>query len=200
MLLREARLQGVKHMIVTHAMIAPIRMSIPQMHEAAELGAYIEFVYNGLIGPNKIFEFADYTKAIRSLDPGVCILATDLGRAVNPLHPDGMEAFLAGLKSEGFTDVEIAPNVLWRIRPGSWDERTVAPSFLLFGATHYVVPRVAAVAAIAPPRVWLDCRFPGPQRGDGAGGSLTARASARAVPNPPPPPLLLPADKRSIFI
>jgi len=108
MLLREACLQGVKPMIVTHAMIAPIRMSIPQMHEAAELGAYIEFVYNGLIGPNKMFEFADYTKAIRSLGPGVCILATDLGQAVNPLHPDGMEAFLAGLKSEGFTDVEIS--------------------------------------------------------------------------------------------
>ena len=108
MLIREARRQGVKHTIVTHAMIAPIRMPMPQMREAAELGAYIEFVYNGLIGPNKMFEFPDYAKAIRSLGPGVCILATDLGQAVNPLHPDGMEAFIGGLKSEGFTDAEIS--------------------------------------------------------------------------------------------
>ena len=78
------------------------------MREAAELGAYIEFVYNGLIGPNKMFEFPDYTKAIRSLGPAVCIMATDLGQAVNPLHPDGMEAFLSGMQSEGFTDTEIS--------------------------------------------------------------------------------------------
>jgi Family of unknown function (DUF6282) len=108
LLIREACRQGVKHIVVTHAMIAPIRMSLPQMREAAELGAFIEFVYNGLIGPNKMFEFADYTKAIRSLDPGVCIVASDLGQVVNPLHPDGMEAFLGGLKSEGFTDAEIS--------------------------------------------------------------------------------------------
>ena len=32
----------------------------------------------------------------------------DLGQAMNPLHPDGMEAFLVGLKSEGFTDAELS--------------------------------------------------------------------------------------------
>jgi len=34
--LREA--SGVKHIVVTHAMMAPIHMSIPQMQEAAAMG------------------------------------------------------------------------------------------------------------------------------------------------------------------
>src|SRR5436190_16486798 len=81
MLLREGKRARVQHMVVTHAMIAPIRMSIPQMKEAAGLGAYIEFVYNALIGPNKEFTFADYAKAIREVGPEHCIVSSDLGQA-----------------------------------------------------------------------------------------------------------------------
>jgi hypothetical protein len=62
MLIREAKRQGVRHMVVTHAMMAPIHMTIPQMREAAGMGDYIEFVYNGLIGPYKEFDFEDYAK------------------------------------------------------------------------------------------------------------------------------------------
>jgi hypothetical protein len=97
----------VRHMVVTHAMIAPIRMSVPQMKEAAGLGAYIEFVYNALIGPNKEFTFADYAKAIREVGPEHCIVSSDLGQAGNPLHPDGLAAFFKGLKNAGFTQAEI---------------------------------------------------------------------------------------------
>ena len=106
-LLREAKRAGVAHMVVTHAMIAPIRMSIPQMKEAAGLGAYLEFVYNALIGPNKEFTFAEYAKAIRKVGPEHCILSSDLGQAANPLHPDGLVTFFAGLKKEGFSQAEI---------------------------------------------------------------------------------------------
>ncbi len=42
-----------QHIVVTHAMLAPVRMSVAQMREAAREGAYIEFVYNGLLGANK---------------------------------------------------------------------------------------------------------------------------------------------------
>jgi hypothetical protein len=106
LLIREALNQGVKHMVVTHAMIAPIHMNLDQMREAAKLGAYVEFVYNGLIGPNKEFTFADYAKAIRGIGLEHAILSSDLGQVQNPLHPDGWVAYLAGLKKEGFTDAE----------------------------------------------------------------------------------------------
>ena len=108
MLLREAKQQGVRHMVVTHAMMAPIHMSIPQMREAAALGAYIEFVYNGLIGPYKEFEFADYAKAIRQVGVEHCILASDLGQVVNPVHPEGLKTYFAGLEKQGITEAEIA--------------------------------------------------------------------------------------------
>ncbi len=107
MLLREGKRQGVKHMVVTHAIIAPIHMSIEQMKEAAGLGAYIEFVYNGLIGSYKEFSFEDYAKAIRATGVASCILSSDMGQVANPSHPDGLEAFFAGLRKQGFTGAEI---------------------------------------------------------------------------------------------
>jgi hypothetical protein len=108
MILREGRAQRAKHMVVTHAMLAPVRMSIPQMQEAAKLGAYIEFVYNALIGPNKSFSIEQYADAIRKVGVEHCILSSDLGQAANPLHPDGLAAFFAALRKQGFSELEIA--------------------------------------------------------------------------------------------
>jgi hypothetical protein len=107
MLIREARAQGVRHMVVTHAMLAPIHMSDAQMLEAAKMGAYIEFVYNGLLGSYKEFTFKDYARAIRYVGVDHCILASDMGQPANPLHPDGLVALFDGLKKEGITQAEI---------------------------------------------------------------------------------------------
>jgi hypothetical protein len=107
MLIREARAQGVQHMVVTHAMLAPIHMSDAQMLEAAKMGAYIEFVYNGLLGSYKEFTFKDYARAIRYVGVDHCILASDMGQPANPLHPDGLVALFEGLKKEGITQAEI---------------------------------------------------------------------------------------------
>jgi hypothetical protein len=106
-IIREAQQQGVKHIVVTHAMIKPVHMSTAQMQEAAKMGAYIEFVYNALLGPNKEFTFADYAAAIRAVGPAHCILSSDLGQAGNPLHPDGLVAFFAGLRKEGISQADI---------------------------------------------------------------------------------------------
>jgi hypothetical protein len=71
------------------------------------MGAWLEFVYNALIGPNKELEFADYARAIRAVGAEHCILSSDLGQVGNPLHPDGLVAFFAGLKSVGLPPAEI---------------------------------------------------------------------------------------------
>jgi len=105
MIIREARRQGVQHIVVTHAML--VGMTIPQMREAAKMGAYIEFVYNALIGKGKKFEMRDYAKAIREVGPESCILASDLGQAGNPLPPDGLSAFYTGLMKEGVPEADI---------------------------------------------------------------------------------------------
>jgi hypothetical protein len=107
MIIREAKHAGVRNVVVTHAMLAPVHMTVAQMQEAAGLGAWLEFVYNALIGPNKEFEFSGYAKAIRALGVEHCILSSDLGQAGNPLHPDGLVAFFAGLKAAGLQAAEI---------------------------------------------------------------------------------------------
>jgi hypothetical protein len=107
LLIREARRRRVRHIVVTHAMMAPIHMSCAQMEEAVSLGALIEFVYNGLIGPFKEFDFPDYARAIRTLGAAHCVLASDLGQTENPFHPDGLVEFFAGLKAQGISDREI---------------------------------------------------------------------------------------------
>src|SRR6266550_4113672 len=107
MLLREARRQGAQRMVVTHAMNAPILMDVPQMQEAAKLGAFIEFTGGSLAeagAPARIDRFAD---AIRKIGPAFCILSSDLGQKGNALPPDGFGAFLVALRAKGFTQQEI---------------------------------------------------------------------------------------------
>ena len=106
--IREARQAGVANVIVTHAMAAPVHMTIAQMKQAAAMGAWLEFVYNALIGAGKEFEFADYARAIREVGAEHCILASDLGQAANPLPPDGLEALYAGLRKAGVPAADIA--------------------------------------------------------------------------------------------
>ena len=108
LILREAHRQGVAHIVVTHAMVPPVLMTVPQMRAAAAEGAYLEFVYNGLIGPAKSATMRDYAEAIRQVGPAHCILASDLGQPGNPLHPDGLAAFFAGLMREGIPAADIA--------------------------------------------------------------------------------------------
>ena len=100
MIVREARKQGVEHIVVTHATRPPVRMSVAQMQEAAKLGAMIEFVFDRA-------NMAANAKAIREVGPANCILSSDLGQPNNPLHPDGLMEFFAALKKEGFTDSQI---------------------------------------------------------------------------------------------
>jgi len=107
LLVREAKRLGVKHIMVTHAIMPPIRMSPEQMKEAAKAGAFIEFVYNEVIGPRSVVSLADCAAAIRAVGVGSCVLASDLGQPHNPLHLEGLEVLFAELRAAGFSAAEI---------------------------------------------------------------------------------------------
>jgi len=107
MLLREARQQGVSHLVVTHAMNAPILMNVPDMQEAAKLGAFIEFAGSTMANAGAAARVDSYANAIRKVGPEFCILSSDLGQAGNPLPPDGYAAFLIAMRAKGFTAQEI---------------------------------------------------------------------------------------------
>jgi hypothetical protein len=106
LIVREARRQGAR-VVVTHAMLAPVHMGIADMQAAAREGAYLEFVYNGLTGAGKEFAVGDYVRAIREVGPEHCILASDLGQAGNPVHPDGLAEFFRVLRAAGISQNEI---------------------------------------------------------------------------------------------
>ena len=88
-------------------MLAPVRMSIEQMKEAAGLGAFIEFVYNALIGSNKSFTIEEYARALRAVGPDHCILSSDLGQAGNPLHTEGLQEYFRLLAAQGFSRADL---------------------------------------------------------------------------------------------
>jgi hypothetical protein len=103
LLIREARRQGVRNILVTHAMSSQVGMSIPEMQEAAKLGAYLEFVW---VKPGSAAA-QDYVKAIREVGPEFCILSSDLGQVSNPLHPDGLLELYQYLVRQGFSIADI---------------------------------------------------------------------------------------------
>jgi hypothetical protein len=104
LLLREGKRQGVQHMVVTHAMNAPISATVPQMQADVKEGAFIEFAGGSYLAvADRMNGFAD---AIRKVGPESCIVSTDLGQKGNPLPPDGLAAVVAALRSRGFTAQE----------------------------------------------------------------------------------------------
>jgi hypothetical protein len=107
MLLREGRRQGAQHMIVTHAMNAPVLMDVPQMREAAQQGAFIEFVAGSLTTADAPARIDRYARAIREIGPAFCVLSSDLGQKGNALPPDGFATFIAALGAKGFTEQEL---------------------------------------------------------------------------------------------
>jgi hypothetical protein len=100
MIVREAKRQGVQRIVITHALTVPVRMSLDQIREAAELGAYIELVYGRM-------NAAEYGRTIRAVGPASFILSTDLGQPNNPLHPDGMMAFFDAMRKEGISEADL---------------------------------------------------------------------------------------------
>ena len=117
LLLKAAKQAGVKHMLVTHALADPIAMTTQQLQQAAKLGAKLECVWlSNLQGPQshlasmrhwKRVSSEDYARAIRQVGAEHFVLASDLGQYLNPVHTDGMKAFILALKKAGIRQSEI---------------------------------------------------------------------------------------------
>ncbi|HEU4690455.1 MAG TPA: DUF6282 family protein, partial [Vicinamibacterales bacterium] len=107
MLLRDARQQGVRQMIVTHAINTPVLMNAAQMKEAASLGAFIEFVGGAPEGQGAAARLDGIAKAIKEVGVASSILSSDLGQQGNPLPPDGFGTYIQALRARGFSDRDL---------------------------------------------------------------------------------------------
>jgi hypothetical protein len=104
LLIEEAKRQGVKHIMVTHALSNPGGpLSIAEIQQAAKMGAYIELVYTKMDDAS-IKKDVD---AIRAAGASSVVLSSDLGQPSNPLHPDGLLAMYKALVTHGISQAEI---------------------------------------------------------------------------------------------
>jgi microsomal dipeptidase-like Zn-dependent dipeptidase len=88
-------------------MNAPILMEVPQMQEAARLGAFIEFAGSTMANASAAGRVDRFADAIRKVGPQYCILSSDLGQEGNPVPPDGFADFLIALRAKGFSEQDI---------------------------------------------------------------------------------------------
>jgi hypothetical protein len=103
LLIREARSMGIDRIVVDQAMT--VKMTLPQMQQAAKMGAYIEFVYDAVW--DKRHTAQEYATAIRAIGPEHCILSSDLAQLGYPQSPDGFTDYIKILRGQGFKQSEI---------------------------------------------------------------------------------------------
>ncbi len=107
LLIEEARRRKISRIVVTHALLDPVRMTVEQARRVGQLGAYVEFVGNAMVGTTRNVEFRDYAAAMRQIGLDHVILSSDLGQAGNPLHPDGLLLIFDGLRKAGLSIAEV---------------------------------------------------------------------------------------------
>ena len=108
-LVREAKKQGVKKILITHPDSPTSGIPIDVQIELKTMGAFFERCYLPVALEAEVSEkiFKTIVSAIRSVGIGATVLATDLGRA-NLLDPvRGMSLFLERLSKERFSDREL---------------------------------------------------------------------------------------------
>ncbi len=114
---KAAKQEGVRKVLVTHAMQSPGELSIDDLKRCVEAGAFIEHCYlTYLMGPQaalgwmkgwKHVSIEEFAKAIKEVGADHCVIATDLGQYMNPIPADGMKEFILGLQSKGITNEQI---------------------------------------------------------------------------------------------
>lgn len=128
--IERARELGVKRIVVTHAMAEVPLLNMAQLKRAAELGAYLEYVYlNNRTGPDahqgwmkhwRRISYADLAAAVREIGADHWVLSSDLGQTENPLHTDGYKRMVAGLLKEGISPADVdkmtKTNPAWLLR------------------------------------------------------------------------------------
>jgi hypothetical protein len=118
MVIREARIRGIAHIVCTHGMTGPTNLSVAQAQEAVKMGAYIEMVYGAVLDSNGKTTLQQYAGWIKAVGPAHVILSSDLGGArpyPRPMPTAGMLEFMTGLNKLGISVADI--NLMAKTNP-----------------------------------------------------------------------------------
>jgi predicted TIM-barrel fold metal-dependent hydrolase len=111
LMVKEARGLGLP-VVVTHPLLESVGMNLEQMRQAADMGAYLEFVTAFTRAEATIRE---YVEAIRAIGPEHCIVSSDKGQGrgdeghdgPNVSHVQGLAEAAQILRKNGFTEAEL---------------------------------------------------------------------------------------------
>src|SRR5262245_42056970 len=117
MVLREARRQGVQHLLATHPMDAGVFMSEAQMREAIQLGAFLEFDFRNILTgkiqlPLGLSPIAGgRVEMIRKLGPEHVVIDEFWSKSSKEPReyggPAEMDAWVKAMNAQGFSNREL---------------------------------------------------------------------------------------------
>ena len=102
-LIPEAKRLGVPRILVTHVFSQGATRE--QMRQMADEDAIMEIDWLAVYGGNRTIE--DYVSAIRDLGAEAFFMSSDLGQEGNPVHADGLRAYVRAMRDAGITEEEI---------------------------------------------------------------------------------------------
>ncbi len=102
-LIPEAKRLGVGRILVTHVFSQGATRE--QMRQMAAEDAIMEIDWLAVYSGGRTIE--EYVAAIREFGAGAFFLSSDLGQAGNPLHAEGMRAYIRALREAGISAAEI---------------------------------------------------------------------------------------------
>jgi predicted metal-dependent TIM-barrel fold hydrolase len=119
---KAAKEEGVRKVLITHALQSPGELSLDDLKRCVEMGAFIEHAYlSYLMGPNahlgwmrtwRHVSMEMFAEAIKAVGADHSTLITDLGQYMNPTPADGLKEFILAMKNKGITDEQIN----WMVR------------------------------------------------------------------------------------
>jgi hypothetical protein len=112
LLIGAAKARGIERILVTHPLPKPVGMSVEQQRRAAAMGALLEYPFQATLPPHPdwpggFVPMAEFLAAIREVGPAHVAISSDLGQPLNPVHTDGLIAFVGKLAEAGFSQAEI---------------------------------------------------------------------------------------------
>ena len=103
LLIPEMQRLGVRRILITHVFGQYPTMG--QMRSMADAGAVMEIDWLAVYGGGRTID--EYVEAINAIGAEHFLMSSDLGQANNPLHADGLRAYIQAFRGAGISDADI---------------------------------------------------------------------------------------------
>jgi hypothetical protein len=106
-LIEEARDAGVENILVTHADLDVVSVSIEDQKKMADMGAYIEHSFTPCTHLRQRLDPRRIVEAIKHVGAKRCIMSSDMGQPVNPIPREGFRMFVKTMLHLGLSENEV---------------------------------------------------------------------------------------------